>query len=250
MIFFVERQNGKTMFNFISLPAPGAVAFLFGLGAELSNFTLNHENVIKLMKSNEKFDLIITEAFCIDALIGFGQYYNAPVILVAPFGGTSLIDNVVGNPSPLSYIPHYLLSYTDSMSFSQRFHNGFLQIFELLMTNLYYIPSQRKIYDENFPNPKPDFNEIYKNDVSLVFLNSHFSLSFPRPYLPNVIEIGGIHINDTQNTLPQVSVEKKIYCKIFFYAVKIRIRSRKIRSLNGKKYIANERVRSQRIRWL
>lgn len=39
--------------------------------------------------------------------------------------------------------------------------------------------------------------------VSLVLLNSHFSLGFPRPYFPNMIEVGGMQINQNPAPLPK-----------------------------------------------
>jgi UDP:flavonoid glycosyltransferase YjiC (YdhE family) len=36
-----------------------------------------------------------------------------------------------------------------------------------------------------------------------VLLNSHFSMSFPRPYLPNMIEVGGMHVNHQPTPLPE-----------------------------------------------
>jgi UDP:flavonoid glycosyltransferase YjiC (YdhE family) len=35
-----------------------------------------------------------------------------------------------------------------------------------------------------------------------VFLNSHFTLGFPRPYFPNIIEVAGMHIKKKTNPLP------------------------------------------------
>lgn len=63
-----------------------------------------------------------------------------------------------------------------------------------------YIPSQESVYKRYFDNllPKreklPELIELIHN-VSLVLINSHPSLNYPRPYVPNMIQIGGAHIN-------------------------------------------------------
>lgn len=53
--------------------------------------------------------------------------------------------------------------------------------------------------DENIPHP----NEFAKN-LSFTLQNGHFSLSYSRPYLPSVAEIGCIHCKPAK-PLPKVS---------------------------------------------
>lgn len=48
----------------------------------------------------------------------------------------------------------------------------------------------------------PDAYTLMKN-ISLVFVNSHFTFHLPRPLVPNFIEIGGIHVTDSK-PLPEV----------------------------------------------
>lgn len=50
----------------------------------------------------------------------------------------------------------------------------------------------------------PFLDDIIKN-TSLILVNHHFSLAFPRPLLPNVIEIGGHHIRSPK-PLPAVII--------------------------------------------
>lgn len=54
-----------------------------------------------------------------------------------------------------------------------------------------------------FSNTKTTYDEAIFN-VSLILLNSHFTAQLPRPYLPNVIEVGGMHIKSKANKLPTV----------------------------------------------
>lgn len=42
-------------------------------------------------------------------------------------------------------------------------------------------------------------------NVSIVFMNDHFSQSSVRHYLPNMIEISGVHVHK-QQPLPEVSI--------------------------------------------
>lgn len=93
------------------------------------------------------------------------------------------------------------MTFTDRMDFYERFSNTFNSLVENLMYHFYHLPSQRKLYEKYFPNAKRSFNEMYKSPA-VIFLNCHVSSNSPRPYLPNMIEIGGIHV-DPPKPLPE-----------------------------------------------
>lgn len=86
------------------------------------------------------------------------------------------------------------------MSFAQRLWNTAIDLFENLTFNLYHIPIQKRLYKKYFPNAKRSFDEMFKSSA-IIFLNSHVSSSFPRPYLPNMIDICGVHVKKA-NKLP------------------------------------------------
>lgn len=79
------------------------------------------------------------------------------------------------------------------MSFTQRLWNTALSQIEYLAFNLYHLPKQKKLYEKYFPNAKKSFDVMFKSSA-IIFQNSHVSSSFPRPNLPSVIDIGGIHV--------------------------------------------------------
>ena len=77
-----------------------------------------------------------------------------------------------------------------------------MNIFENFYMEAFYYPRQKELYDTHFPNAKKSFNEMTKS-VNFVLLNSHFSINGPRPYVPNMVEVGGMHINRVPNPLPE-----------------------------------------------
>lgn len=106
------------------------------------------------------------------------------------------------------------------MNILQRAGNIAMTVYESVYMNLFYWPTQNQMYQDAFPDPKPSLDEAMKN-VNLVLLNSHFTLSYPRPYVPNMIEVGGLHINRVPNPLPQdikeyldSAKEGVIYCSM------------------------------------
>ncbi|XP_308743.4 UDP-glycosyltransferase UGT5 [Anopheles gambiae] len=180
-----------------------SITMTYKFGQMLANYTLMHPNVAKLIKSNEKFDLIIMESFLNDAHLGFAHHFKAPCVALSTFGASRWTNDMVGTPSPLSYVPHPFLSFTDRMSFVQRIGNTLMTLMDTVLGQVLDLPVQSAMYEAAFPDPKPPLEELRRHAVSLVLLNNHFSLSYPRPYVPNMVEVGGMHVNRKPNPLPE-----------------------------------------------
>jgi glucuronosyltransferase len=69
------------------------------------------------------------------------------------------------------------------------------------------------MYKKYFPKSKSTFDKDLR-DVSLVFINNHFTTTSPRHLLPNMIDIAGIHVQK-QKPLPQVILT--MFFLDFFY---------------------------------
>lgn len=173
----------------------------FFTGGTLS--VLDSPKVQELLHSNEHFDLIIVEALQMDAIYAFAHHYNASLIGVSTYGTDPTIDELVGNTSPISYVPLPLSQLSDRMNFWQRLQNVWHHLLHQLHMHFFYLPNQAAIYKHYFPNSTADIYAVRKN-FSLVLLNQHFSISFPRPYVPNAIEVAGMHISQRANKLPTV----------------------------------------------
>jgi glucuronosyltransferase len=80
---------------------------------------------------------------------------------------------------------------------------GFVQIY---LERYFYIPTQEEYINKyfNYKNheSRPPIDVMLSN-VSLILVNGDLSVGAPRPYLPNVIEIGGLHIK-VPKQLPKV----------------------------------------------
>lgn len=174
---------------------------LFHLSQTITNVTMATPGFQALLKSNEKFDAIVMEVFLNEAMLGLGHRFKAPIIGVSTFGSSKWTNEMVGTPAPLSWVPNPFLAFTDRMTFTQRLGNTIAAIFDTAYFNFFYWPMQTKIYNEVFAEPKPDLHTLRTN-VSLVLLNTHVSLSTPKPYVPNMIEIGGIQIKRQAGQLP------------------------------------------------
>ncbi|XP_017144957.1 UDP-glucuronosyltransferase 2B15-like [Drosophila miranda] len=172
------------------------------MGLAITESMLRDPIVVELMQSNQTYDAVISEVFLNEAHFGLAEHFKAPLIGLGTFGAISWNTDLVGTPSPPSYVPHAMLKLSDRMTLFQRITNLAFVSYEYLFINYYYLPLQEAIYRKYFPNNKQDLYETRKN-TALVLLNQHVSLSFPRPYSPNMIEVGGMHINRKRQPLPK-----------------------------------------------
>ncbi|EDW15705.2 uncharacterized protein Dmoj_GI10119 [Drosophila mojavensis] len=190
------------IFDVVKIPIVFRVPLMHAMGLKLTRTLLAEPAVQTLLAENRTFDAVLCEIFMNDAHYGFAEHFQAPLIAFSSFGASSWSNPLVGTPSPPSYVPHFLLQFSDHMSFFERAQNLIFTAFEYIYHTFFYLPQQEQIYKEYFPRNKQSFDEMRRN-TALVLLNNHISLGFPRPYAPNMIEVGGMHINRKRQPLPQ-----------------------------------------------
>ncbi|XP_039283417.1 UDP-glycosyltransferase UGT5 isoform X2 [Nilaparvata lugens] len=168
---------------------------------------LKSNSVNSMINSKDAhFDLLICEGFFgYEALFAFGHRYNASIIAVSSLGSTIYMNPHIGNPILTASYPNFLLPYTHNMALHERFHNSLLNFVTLLATTAYQLPNQQELVDRYFTESfkqnsiEPiSLNQLVK-EVDLVFINRHPVLGFPRPHIPNVIDIAGLHLHKFDN---------------------------------------------------
>jgi glucuronosyltransferase len=177
--------------------------FIWNYNLEMCQIVLEHPKVQKYINGDKTFDLIITEIFGPDCFLALSHRFKAPLIsmtssVMLPWG-----NDRVGNPDHPAYIPNYFLPYSQHMTFGERLVNTvFLEIVKL--GNYYFadLPVE-KLSRQYFGQDVPSIAEL-KKKTSLILVNSHFSLNIPRPTIPALIEVAGLHIQ-SHGKLPKVS---------------------------------------------
>lgn len=98
----------------------------------------------KKIMDEENFDLVITGIFMNNYLLGLGDHFKCPTIIlnyVAPFQQSNLL---IGNPTSYSSVPHMMMESFD-LSFNSRVKNFLMYNVELAAYYYtYYV--QRSIY--------------------------------------------------------------------------------------------------------
>ena len=85
------------------------------------------------------------------------------------------------------------MGHSDDMTFRQRISNWLTVQY---MKTAYRLVTERKTNEQlvkRFGGDIPTIRDLTKR-TSMIFTNTHYSLSGPKPLTPAVIELGGIHI--------------------------------------------------------
>lgn len=171
-------------------------------GTEACEKTLEHPSVQELIKSDEKFDLLVSEMFNTDCFLAFAHKFKIPVIGFSSCVFMPWTPGRVGNPDNPAYIPTQFVRSSDKMTFSERFLNTFWYIFHNLHYPFLMDAPAHKLARQHFGESLPPLSQLARN-TSLIFVNNHFSVNRPRPLVPGVVEVAGIHIKPAK-TLPKV----------------------------------------------
>lgn len=218
-------MKNEDIFKFVGLPLFIMTLSIPIFGSGAAAHALGTKNVQEFVRSkNMHFDLVIHEDVYMDSFLIFGHVFKAPVVsickfslkkiekipcltcvchfLVGPLGIMEIFDQDMGLITPSSHVSHTLLTYTDKMNFFQRWYNAVLTFTDWIMRHLVNIPLQNWILRQKFSDlgPLPSVYDLRQN-ISLIFVNAHRSITHPRPSMPGLIYIGGAHIKPP-NPLP------------------------------------------------
>jgi glucuronosyltransferase len=104
---FTDEMN--TLFDVTEMSTLTMLHDLYTMGITITNFTVSHPKMKAFIQSDQKFDVILLDIFLDEALLGLGHQFNAPIVGVSTLGACKWTTDLIGSPSPLSYVPHPLL---------------------------------------------------------------------------------------------------------------------------------------------
>jgi glucuronosyltransferase len=163
---------------------------------------LSFHKVQELLNSQVNFDLIITETFVTDCFLPFVHKFKAPHVAMSSCVMFPWSNDRMGNPDNPSYIPTHGTWFSDEMNFSERFFNVIANIGMKFIFHAAEGIVTRSYVRKHFGDDVPLLSDIAKN-TNLLLVNSHFSLNRPRPLVPGIVEVGGLHIKPPKK-LPKV----------------------------------------------
>lgn len=136
---------------------------------------------------------VFTEIFGADCDAGFAHHFGAPLLSVMSSSHLPWSYDRVGGPDNPSYTPTIVTRAAGAMDFGERVANALhYAYFKLAWTYHSEWPAD-ELLRENFGPDTPYVGDIVRN-TSMVFVNGHHALDGPGPLVPNMVEIGGIHL--------------------------------------------------------
>ncbi|KAG5675502.1 putative UDP-glycosyltransferase [Polypedilum vanderplanki] len=184
------------------------ITSLWDFGIVTTNFTLNSPPIKKFIEDdNQKFDLVISEQFQQEAMNMFAYKYNCPIVAIGTLDYADYMHHAKGQITPWSYVPHFLSYSTDQMTLIERLENFFVSLYDAIGRKFYYLPKMTNMAREAFKKLEnqqgrlPSVENLEKK-IAVHLMNSHPALSYPRPKMPGMIDIAGIHIKE-QKPLPK-----------------------------------------------
>ncbi|XP_065219048.1 UDP-glycosyltransferase UGT5-like isoform X49 [Planococcus citri] len=163
--------------------------------------------LMDLINTTTKYDVLITEIFHNDFFLLYGWKLEIPVVAIHSGNAYYWHAVMMGLPCNPAYYPNDQGDFATNVEFLQRVENSLLYVVSIFMYDQW-----RDTYDEMAPRifgPKvPSLLDVERN-ISLMLINSHFAFKGSRPMVPNVVEVGGINIEQDNIALPK-NIEKFI----------------------------------------
>ncbi|CAO1440524.1 unnamed protein product [Diamesa serratosioi] len=140
---------------------------------------------------NRKFDLFILDGAYPECALGLQYKLNVPFMYVNTVGFYTGSTSRAGSPAPYSITPAFMISLTDNMNFIERVINSMTQVL-VQITHATMVSILQTVVRKHLGDDIPFVYDLSKN-VSFILQNSHFSVSYPRAFMPNVAEVACIH---------------------------------------------------------
>lgn len=172
----------------------------------VSEATLKSEGtkIILNYPNDFKFDLIL-----FDVTLGLtmmplvNKFNNPPVVGVTPFLLPPILANTMGNDLQTAYLPYYLFQYTNRMNFFQRLRNLIQTYCELWYRKYNFVKHEERLMKKYFGTDT--VIEDFERNITLLLSNTDPILDYPAALPPNIIPIGGMHIQPAR-PLPKVRI--------------------------------------------
>ncbi|KYM99800.1 PREDICTED: UDP-glucuronosyltransferase 2B31-like [Cyphomyrmex costatus] len=200
----VNNMSFELMQQLLSSNPTYAVATVGG--NELCEFLGNPEIKELAKPKNPPYDAVLIEVFGAQCFGVIAHMLKVPLIGISTTALYPWLFDMIAQPESLAITPSNLLSLTESMNFWQRLQNIVFTTYDKWYFNYLTTREQDRMIREHFGPDMPSVRELEKK-VSLVLINSHITLNGIQPKTAAAVDVGGIHVQDEDETL-QPELEK------------------------------------------
>lgn len=172
--------------------------------------TILNENVQKILGNpQERFDVVITEWLYNEIPMGYAATFNCPLIWVSPVDIHWWMLRLIDQPSNPAYTADVMSQISPPFTFWERISELYTQLKVQYLIYMYFDEIARQEYEHLFlphilnrGRQPPSYYDIQFN-ASLVLGYTHTSLGEAVPIPQNYIPVGGYHIEEELEALPE-----------------------------------------------
>ncbi|XP_076279536.1 UDP-glucosyltransferase 2 [Lasioglossum baleicum] len=154
-----------------------------------------------LISTNRTFDAVIIEQLWFQCYYALVKHYNWPVLIgFLSVGNLPYVMDSVGNPDDPQLNPDMAYPFTNRMSLLERVENVLYTTWTRIYYRHWHLPRAQKIVNKWTSGVSVE--DVDRN-FSLVILGNNHVFGYPKPLLPNVIEVHSLQITGKQEALPK-----------------------------------------------
>ncbi|NXG14050.1 UD11 glucuronosyltransferase, partial [Grallaria varia] len=184
--FHVSFEEGSFLSRFLKVYEGMKRITAFGVsGCEQ---LLKNEELIRYLEES-KFDALLTDPVIPCGLI-LAEHLSLPSVYFLRGLPCGLDFEATQCPNPPSYVPRGFTQHTDHMTFFQRVRNLLYDFPNLFLCDFAFQPFT-KLASEFLDRDVTVLDLLRRGSIWLVRVE--FVLDYPRPLMPNIVPIGGVH---------------------------------------------------------
>ncbi len=144
-----------------------------------------------LMKSLREtgFDVMLTDPFLPCGTI-IAEFFSIPAVYFLRGLPCRLDEEAAQCPSPPSFIPRFLTGFSDKMTFTQRVRNVLMSVFEMYLCDKLFASFGELA--SRYLQKDTTYKEMLSHGA-VWLLRYDFIFEYPKPQMPNMVQIGGIN---------------------------------------------------------
>ncbi|XP_021036745.1 UDP-glucuronosyltransferase 1-3-like [Mus caroli] len=163
---------------------------------------LLHNTALIQHLNSSSFDVVLTDPFFPCGAV-LAMYLHVPAVFFLQSMLCELEFEATSSPNPSSYVPKLLTRNSDHMSFLERVKNMVYPLPWMYFCHVNYGPLERLASE--FLQREVSLVEVLRH-ASMWLLRKDFVFHYPRPFMPNMVFIGGINCAN-RKPLTQVCIQ-------------------------------------------
>ncbi|XP_055585218.1 UDP-glycosyltransferase UGT5-like [Uranotaenia lowii] len=179
---------------------------MYGFYEMASEILMKEPVVLDLLNypKDFKFHMIVHDFTMGQFLLGFVQRFdNPPLVSVSAFNAPSYTTFLADIPLRVTTMPNYAADFGTSMNLIQRLWNTFYWCVEYYYRQRVFMSRENRRLRQIFGENTSTIEQIERQS-SIVLVNSDFSFDYHQALPPNVIPVGGLHIQRSDNLGPEL----------------------------------------------